>query len=123
MNNLNKIKSSQKNCNVNSLPIPMPVERAISKLGNDLSLARRRRNVTQESLAVRIGASLSTVKRMEHGDVRIPIHFIARAMYVFGELDRLNSLLDSAKDQIGLALADEHLPKRIRKPKNITGAL
>lgn len=123
MENLNIDKKSQEKRNINSLPIPMPVERAILKLGNDLSLARRRRYITQESLAVRIGASLSTVKRMEQGDVRIPIHFIARAMYVFGELDRLNALLDSAKDQIGLALADEQLPKRIRKSKNSTGAL
>lgn len=107
------------------LPLPLPVERAIAKLGNDLSLARRRRHISQQSLAERIGASLSTVKRMEQGDVRIPLHFIARALYVFGEIERLSSLIDTAQDAIGLTLADEQLPQRIRrKTKHIpTGAL
>ena len=96
------------------LPAPLPVQRAIAKLGNDLSLARRRRRISQQSLAIRIGASVSTVKRMEKGDMRVPLHFIARSLHVFGELDRLVTLLDSANDEIGLTLADEALPKRIR---------
>ena len=108
-----------------SLPVPLPVDRAIRKLGCDLALARRRRRMSQESLATRIGASLSTVKRMEKGDTRIPLHFIARVLHVFGELGRLTSLLDTAKDEIGLTLADEQLPQRVRrKTKHTpTGAL
>ena len=107
------------------LPIPIPVERAITKLGNDLSLARRRRRISQASLALRIGASLSTIKRMEKGDSRVPLHFIARVLHVFGELERLNVLLDTANDAIGLTLADEQLPQRVRrKTKHApTGAL
>lgn len=50
-------------------PAPLPVERAIRKPGSDISLARRRRHISQASLAERIGASLSTVRRMEKGDV------------------------------------------------------
>lgn len=96
------------------LPVPLPVQRAIAKLGNDLALARRRRRISQQSLATRIGASISTVKRMEKGDLRVPLHFIARSLHVFGELNRLATLLDSANDEIGLTLADEALPKRIR---------
>lgn len=96
------------------LPVPLPVQRAIEKLGNDLAVARRRRRISQQSLAIRIGASVSTVKRMEKGDIRVPLHFIARSLHVFGELDRLAALLDSANDEIGLTLADEALPKRIR---------
>ena len=105
-------------------PIPLPVERAIQKLGNDLALARRRRHISQASLAARIGASLSTVKRMEKGDIRVPLHFIARALHVFGELERLSTLIDTAKDDIGLTLADEQLPQRVRRKKHTpTGAL
>lgn len=109
-----------------SLPVPLPVERAILKLGNDLSLARRRRRISQASLAERIGASLSTIKRMENGDVRVPLHFIARALYVFGELDGFSKLLDTASDDIGLTLMDEQLPQRVRsktKKRNESGAL
>ena len=102
----------------------MPVERALLKLGSDLSLARRRRHISQASLAERRGASLSTVRRMETGDARVPIHFFARALHVFGELQALEHLLDTPKDEIGLALMDEQLPKRVRgKSGTPSGAL
>ena len=102
----------------------MPVERALLKLGSDLSLARRRRHISQASLAERMGASLSTVRRMEKGDARVPIHFFARALHLFGELQALEHLLDTPKDEIGLALMDEQLPKRVRgKSGTPSGAL
>lgn len=97
--------------------VPLPVSRALAKLGSDLSLARRRRRFTQASLAERIGASLATVRRMEQGDPRIPLHFLARALMVFNELERLAQLLDSSADVIGLTLMDEKLPQRIRQRK------
>ena len=104
-------------------PIPIPVDRAVRKLGADISLARRRRHITQASLAERMGASLSTVRRMENGDVRVPIHFFARALHVFGEIQTLENLLDTARDDIGLALMDERLPKRVRSKPVSSGAL
>jgi transcriptional regulator with XRE-family HTH domain len=104
-------------------PIPLPVERAIHKLGGDISLARRRRHISQASLAERMGASVSTVRRMEKGDVRVPIHFFARALHVFGEIDALAHLLDTPNDDIGLTLMDEQLPKRVRSKPGTSGAL
>lgn len=104
-------------------PVPLPVERAIRKLGDDISLARRRRHISQASLAERMGASLSTVRRMEKGDLRVPIHFFARALHVFGEIQALEDLLDTAKDDIGLTLMDENLPKRVRSKTGTSGAL
>lgn len=101
-------------------PLPLPVERAILKLGNDISLARRRRHISQASLAERMGASLSTVRRMERGDVRVPIHFFARALHVFGEIKALENLLDTSSDDIGLMLMDQKLPKRIRNKSDDT---
>ena len=104
-------------------PVPLPVERAIRKLGSDISLARRRRHISQASLAERMGASLSTVRRMEKGDLRVPIHFFARALHVFGEIKALEQLLDTANDEIGLTLMDERLPKRVRSTPGASGAL
>lgn len=103
--------------------LPLPVQRAIHKLGSDISLARRRRHISQASLAERMGASLSTVRRMEAGDVRIPIHFFARALHVFGEIQALENLLDTSNDEIGLTLMDEQLPKRVRSKRGASGAL
>ncbi|CAE6738231.1 hypothetical protein R69927_03846 [Paraburkholderia domus] len=101
-------------------PLPTPVQRTLSKLGEDLNRARRRRGLTQQALAERIGAGLNTVKRMEAGDPRVQLHFLARALYLFGELQRLNDLLDSGQDDIGLTLMDEKLPQRVRPRKKAT---
>ena len=121
---INHLKHSMQNTKAKPLPIPLPVERAITKLGSDLALARRRRHISQASLAERIGASLSTIRRMEKGDTRVPLHFIARAIHLFGELARFSNLMDTAQDDIGLTLIDEQLPKRIRqKHKPDTGAM
>jgi len=115
-------KHSQQNDKAD-VPLPPPVERAIYKLGSDLALARRRRHLSQASLAERMGSSISTVRRMEKGDVRVPIHFFARAMHVFGEIQALAEMLDTARDDIGLTLMDENLPKRIRAKSSSSGAL
>lgn len=108
---------------IEETPLPAPVARALVKLGQDLSLARRRRNISQASMAERIGASLNTVKRMEKGDHRVQLHFVARALHVFGEIQKLADLLDTREDAIGLVLMDERVPLRIRARKNTGGAL
>lgn len=110
-------KASEQMPNSPRPPLPLPVQRALQKLGGDLALARRRRHMTQASVAERIGASRPTIQRMEQGDPRVPIHFIARAIYVFGEIDALSKLMDTANDAIGLTLMDDQLPQRVRNRK------
>lgn len=41
----------------------------------------------------------------------------ARALQVFGELDKLDHILDTDQDTVGLTLMDARLPQRIRKPR------
>jgi len=106
-----------------SLPLPLPVDRALKKLGGDLSLARRRRNLTQAMLAERLGTSVMTVRRMEAGHPGTALQYLARALQVFGDLDKLNDLLDSAQDTVGLILMNERVPMRVRKPKQGKGVL
>lgn len=95
-------------------PLPLPVIRVLKRLGENISLARRRRYMTQEALAQRIGASVNTVRRMEAGHAGTALQHLARALQVFGELDKLELLLDTSRDSVGLALMDENLPQRVR---------
>jgi predicted transcriptional regulator len=103
-------------------PLPMPVQRTLKKLGEDLNRARRRRGLTQQALADRAAVGLSTIKRLEAGDPRMQLHVLARVLHLFGELSRLNELLDSGLDEIGVALMDEQLPQRVRVRKKKTNA-
>ena len=106
-----------------NLPMPLPVVRALAKLAGDLSRARRRRRLSQASLAERSGVSIATVRRMERGDLAgVSVGHLARVIYVLGEVERLEGLLDAGVDTIGLMLMDEELPKRVRSRK-ASGAL
>lgn len=100
-----------------SSSIPLTVERTLRRLGKSVSLARRRRHLTQEALAERIGASVNTVRRMESGYPGTALQHLACALQVFGELGKLDQMLDTAQDSIGLVLMDEKLPQRVRTPR------
>jgi DNA-binding XRE family transcriptional regulator len=114
MNSENTEKRLPVRANAHSNVVPTPVVRALKKLGYDLALARRRRRLTQESMAERIETSVATLRRLEKGDPRVSIGLVAQAFFVLGELDKINSLLDTATDDIGLALMNQQLPQRVR---------
>jgi transcriptional regulator with XRE-family HTH domain len=91
----------------------LTVDRALKALGESLELARRRRGLSQEDLASRMGASVNTVRRMEAGSPGLALAYLASALQVFGELEKLRLLLDTPTDSVGLALMDAELPTRI----------
>jgi len=99
---------------MNRYPLPEPVARALAKVGRDISLARRRRRISQVSLADRSGVGVNTVRRLEKGEPSGSIEHLARILYVLGELERLEKLLDTGTDEVGLLMMDEDLPKRVR---------
>jgi transcriptional regulator with XRE-family HTH domain len=94
----------------------------MARLGQNISKARRRRRLSQASLAERSGVSLATLKRLEKGDVRVALESLARVLYALDEVERLSRLLETAEDELGMALMDENLPKRVRRGRT-SGAL
>jgi len=98
-------------------PTPLAVDRTLQRLGQNIALARLRRNLTQATLAERIGASVNTVRRMETGHPGTALQHLARTLQVLGGLGALDQLLDTQQDAIGLALMNEKLPRRARLPK------
>lgn len=123
MNTANQQKRSYMSAKTDGAVLPTPVARALVKLGHDISLARRRRKLTQVSMAERIQTSVATLRRLEKGDPRIPIGIIVQAFFVLGDLHKITGLLDTATDDIGLALMNEQLPQRVRKSARTSGAL
>ncbi len=96
--------------------IPLPVDRALKKLGADLRDARRRRRISTLDMAERLGVARETVRRLERGDSKVAIGTVATAAFVLGLVDRLAALADQAADVVGLSIDRESLPKRIRRP-------
>jgi hypothetical protein len=93
--------------------LPLPVQRALEKLGSDLSVARRRRRLPMELVAERALITRKTLGRVEKGDPAVSLGIYATVLFVLGLSDRLSSLADPGQDAVGLSLEEEHLPKRI----------
>lgn len=87
---------------------------ALERLGRDIRSARLRRGIAVADLAVRAGTSPSSIARLERGDPGVAIGTLADVLVVLGLLERLADLVDIRKDDLGLALAAEHGPRRGR---------
>lgn len=101
--------------NIKSTPIP--VKRALKKLGQDLCDARKRRRIPMQLAADRAGISRVTLSKIEKGDEGVSMGAYARIFFILGMIDRLSELADIAVDKLGQGLEAEKLPKRIRIPR------
>lgn len=106
------------------LRLPIPVTRALRKLGHDMKDARRRRRISMAIAAQRASISKSTLIRVERGDPTVSVASYASVLFVLGMADRLGDLAAPKNDSVGLQLEEENLPQRIRgtrKPKSMKG--
>lgn len=97
--------------------LPRPLLAALSKLGRDISVARRRRRLTAAMMAERLGTSRPTYQKVERGDPSVAMGVYAMALYTLGLGAPLADLADPAGDDQGLLLEIEQLPQRVRPRK------
>ncbi len=97
--------------------LPIPVARALRKLGHDIRDARRRRRIPAEITAERASISRTTLVKIEKGEPGVAIGNYAIVLFVLGMTDRLADLADPRNDAVGLQLEEEHLPQRISRPR------
>lgn len=103
--------------------LPIPVTRALRKLGADIRSARLRRRITTKALAQRAAMSRTTLSKAEKGDPSVAMWVYATILFVLGLTDRLAKLAEPTEDSVGLLLEEERLPKRIRHSKSSTISL
>ncbi len=102
----------------NTLELPIPVTKALRKIGEDISEARRRRRrISTELMAQRAGISRGTLAKIEKGDPTSSMGNYAAVLFVLGMVSRISDLVDSNHDLIGRQIDEENLPKRIRPRK------
>jgi transcriptional regulator with XRE-family HTH domain len=98
--------------------LPLRLRRGIAKLGADIAIARRKRSLTVAMMAERIGVHKNTYLKVEKGDPTVAFGIYAMTLFVLGLADALTVVADPGRDETGLLLDVEHLPKRIRARKD-----
>ena len=93
---------------------PIPVRRALRKMGHDIRDARLRRRIPATILAERASISRTTLHKLEQGDAGVSLGIYATVLFVLGMIDRLAGVADARHDAVGMELEEEHLPERIR---------
>lgn len=106
---------------MNAKKMPIPVGRALKKLGQNLCDARRRRRIPMQLAAERAGISRVTLSKIEKGDDGVSLGSYAKALFILGLISKLAEIADVKFDELGQILEAENLPKRIRISKKETG--
>ena len=97
--------------------VPIPVIRAMRKLGQDIRDARLRRRITMAVMAERASIARTTLTKIEKGGYGVSMGNYATVLFTLGMIERLADLVDVRADTVGLELEDERLPKRVRRSK------
>lgn len=96
---------------------PVPVSRALRRIGEDLATWRKLRQLTVEEVADRAGVGRSTVLRLEVGQGS-SLENMLRVARALGVLESLSGALDPHSSDVGRLRADEILPTRVRRPRS-----
>lgn len=92
------------------------MQRRAQKLGARIRLARLRRAIPLTEMAARVGASRTTLLRLEQGSLQVSLAVLARVLEVLGLEADLDAIADA--DELGERLNDARLtrPRRAAKP-------
>ena len=92
-------------------------ERLLHDLGENIRLARLRRNLPSEQVAERAGIARNTLIKIENGDEGVAIGYYLRVLIVLGLEEDLHSVAQD--DILGRKLQDAGLTisKRVTKAK------
>ena len=95
---------------------PRDVEDILSRLGNNLRIARLRRRLRIQDIADRMGASRYTVASVEKGSPGASGAAYFGVLWALGLLDDADCLADPERDEAGktleLARLPSHAPRR-----------
>lgn len=101
-----------------SAPSLLPrLARSLSRLGENLRLARLRRAYSAETVAQRAGITRKTLYRVERGDPAVALGIYARVLQALGlesDLERI-----AMDDVLGRKLQDSKFQPRERAPKRL----
>lgn len=90
-------------------------EDALTLVGERVSQWRRLVGLTQQQVADRAGISRGAVVRIEAGESGPTVDTFFRVLNALHIADQVTDALDPMRTAVGLARAEEKLPKRVRR--------
>lgn len=99
------------------MSFPPSARIAMRALGEGISLARKKRRISTMSMAERADIARATLAKIEKGDPSVSLGNYAAVLSILGLEYRLGEITSVERDELGLTLDAERLPKRIRKRK------
>jgi DNA-binding XRE family transcriptional regulator len=97
--------------------LPPRVRRSLAKLGYDIAVARKKRNLTTLMMAERLGVARTTYFKVEKGNPTVSMGVYAMTLFVLGFGDVLGEIVDPRRDDQGHLLDAARLPERVRTRK------
>ena len=94
--------------------LPRAARRALSKLGEDITVARKKRRISTVSMAERAFISRGTLYKVERGDPSVSIGIYATVLAILGLAERLAHVADRRDDSLGLDIDEDRLPKKVQ---------
>jgi len=92
--------------------LPQDVANLLARLGENLKIARLRRNMTQQELAAAMFTTRQTVARLEAGDAGVSLGMFFTAAFCLRRLDELRGMLSPETDIEGITLERRRLLRR-----------
>ncbi len=86
----------------------------LKKVGKNIELARKARNLTQEELGQRASVTRQSIALIEKGR---PSKNVLKVVWALGLEEQLLAAISPKNDEIGRSLAFGSLPKRVGKPR------
>ena len=101
--------------------LPRAAKQALTKLGADIAVARKKRRISTVSMAERAFISRGTLYKVERGDPSVSIGIYATVLAILGLADRFAQAADRRDDSLGLDIDEDRLPKKVqprRRPRS-----
>ncbi|MCG2753586.1 MAG: helix-turn-helix domain-containing protein [Desulfobacteraceae bacterium] len=99
---------------LSTLGLPLDMTEAVTRLGEHIRIARKRRAMTLEELASRMFVTRKTLARLENGDPGVSLAVLASALWALGFEKDLSGVALPETDKVGIYKERQRLPKRVR---------
>lgn len=96
--------------------LPNSAKQALLHLGEEIRLARKRRNWTIAEFASKMEVSSPTVIALEKGRPTVSMGIVFSALWLLG-LEKEITTFSEFEDAVGTELLDRRLPQKVRHKK------